>query len=158
MANTLSLDSFTTFGALLKYLRQRQRLTQRELGLAVGYGDAQINRLEHNLRLPDVGVVVAQFIAALHLEGEPLVAARLVELAAQARGESVPQSLTFTSTSSTQQQHQRVEEIHIGVPSKRRSNLPSPLTNLIGRERTFFGRFYSCSDMFCGIAPTVLGR
>ncbi len=84
MTTTLSLDSFTTFGALLKYLRQRQRLTQRELGLAVGYGDAQINRLEHNLRLPDVGVVVAQFIPALHLEDEPLVAARLVELAAQA--------------------------------------------------------------------------
>ena len=40
MTNTLSLDSFTTFGALLKYLRQRQRLTQREFGLAVGYGDA----------------------------------------------------------------------------------------------------------------------
>ena len=36
--NTLSLDSFTTFGVLLKYLRQRQQLTQCEFGLAVGYG------------------------------------------------------------------------------------------------------------------------
>ena len=131
----LSLASFTTFGVLLKYLRQRQQLTQRDLGLAVGYGDAQINRLEHNLRLPDMGVVVAQFIVALHLEDEPLVAARLIELAAQARGESVPSSISFTTTSNTRQQHQLVEEIHIGVPSKRRSNLPSPLTNLIGRKR-----------------------
>ena len=60
----LSLASFTTFGTLLKYLRQRQQLTQREFGLAVGYGDAQINRLERNARLPDIDVVVAQFITA----------------------------------------------------------------------------------------------
>ena len=70
----LSLDSFTTFGALLKYLRQRQQLTQCEFGLAVGYGDAQINRLEHNLRLPDVGVVM-QFSGHLYETGFAWLAA-----------------------------------------------------------------------------------
>ena len=132
----LSLASFTTFGALLKYLRQRQQLTQREFGLAVDYGDAQINRLEHNLRLPDVGVVVAQFIPALHLEEEPLVAAHLIELAAQARGEVAPGSVTFSSTSvsSTQRHHQLVEEVRAEPVGKRRSNLPEQLTSFIGRE------------------------
>ena len=32
-----TLDSFATFGALLKHLRKRARLTLRELGIAVGY-------------------------------------------------------------------------------------------------------------------------
>jgi non-specific serine/threonine protein kinase len=107
-----ALESFTTFGDLLRYLRQRQRLTQRDLGLAVGYGDAQITRLERNTRLPDVSLVVAQFIPALHLEDEPEIAARLIELAAQARGEPAPESFTFI-----------------------RSNLPAQLTSFIGRER-----------------------
>jgi hypothetical protein len=34
-----TLDSFTTFGEMLRYLRRRAQLTQRELGLAVGYSD-----------------------------------------------------------------------------------------------------------------------
>jgi hypothetical protein len=36
----LSLDSFSTFGDLLKYLRRRARLTQRELSIAVKYSEA----------------------------------------------------------------------------------------------------------------------
>ncbi len=35
-------DSFATFGDLLKYLRRRERLTQLELSIAVGYSEAQI--------------------------------------------------------------------------------------------------------------------
>ena len=125
----LALDSFTTFGDLLKYLRQRERLTQRELGLAVGYGEAQINRLERNTRLPDVGLVAAQFIAALHLQQDPLAAARLIELAAQARGEPIPASLSFTRTT----QHKLVEEFSLS-PAPRRSNLSAQTTSFIGRE------------------------
>ena len=41
-----SLESFQTFGDLLKFLRRRQRLTQLELSIAVGYSEAQIGRLE----------------------------------------------------------------------------------------------------------------
>jgi hypothetical protein len=32
-----TLDSFNTFGELLKYLRERAQLTQREAGTAVGH-------------------------------------------------------------------------------------------------------------------------
>jgi transcriptional regulator with XRE-family HTH domain len=39
-------DSFQSFGDLLKYLRRRERLTQLELSINVGYSEAQIGRLE----------------------------------------------------------------------------------------------------------------
>ena len=39
-----------TFGGMLRFLRRRVGLTQRELSIAVGYSDAQISRLEQNLR------------------------------------------------------------------------------------------------------------
>jgi len=56
---------------LLKYLRRRQRLTQLELSIAVGYSEAQISRLEKNLRLPDLTAIKALFIPALKLEDDP---------------------------------------------------------------------------------------
>ncbi|NTU65771.1 MAG: helix-turn-helix transcriptional regulator, partial [Chloroflexi bacterium] len=86
----ISLDKFTTFGDLLKYLRRRAGLTQRELSLAVGYSDAQISRLEQNQRLPDPATIEARFIAALFLEHEPQIVARLMELAADVRREDAP--------------------------------------------------------------------
>ena len=76
-----SYNSFTTFGDLLKYLRRRQHLTQLELSIAVGYSEAQISRLEKNQRLPDLTALKALFIPALHLEDEPALAARFLELA-----------------------------------------------------------------------------
>ena len=36
-----AIDACNTFGELLEYLRQRSRLTQEELGLAVGYSRAR---------------------------------------------------------------------------------------------------------------------
>jgi len=61
-----------------------------ELALAVGYSDAQISRLEQNLRLPDIPTIEARFVPALDLEDEPKVAARLVELAVNVRREDAP--------------------------------------------------------------------
>ena len=69
------------FGSFLKYLRLRAGLGQRDLGIAVGYGEAQISRLEHNHRLPDLEMVRARFIPALELDDQPELAKRLVELA-----------------------------------------------------------------------------
>jgi WD40 repeat protein/transcriptional regulator with XRE-family HTH domain len=80
-----SRDAFATFGDLLKYLRRRERLTQLELSIAVGYSEAQISRLEKNQRLPDIAALKALFIPALHLQDEPALAARLLELAQSAR-------------------------------------------------------------------------
>jgi transcriptional regulator with XRE-family HTH domain len=45
----LSVASFTDFGTLLRVLRRRAGLTQRQLGLAVGYSEAQICRLEQRV-------------------------------------------------------------------------------------------------------------
>lgn len=72
---------FNDFGSYLKYLRRRAGLGQRDLGLAVGYGEAQISRLEHNHRLPELSMIQAKFIPALGLDDQPEMAKRLVELA-----------------------------------------------------------------------------
>jgi transcriptional regulator with XRE-family HTH domain len=88
--SSLSLDSFQTFGDLLKYLRRRQRLTQLELSIAVGYSEAQIGRLEKNQRRPDLTALKALFIPALHLENEPELLKRFLELAESARQEDAP--------------------------------------------------------------------
>lgn len=86
----LALDQFTTFGDLLRYLRRRAGLTQRELSIAVGYSDAQISRLEQNERMPDLAMLTARFIPALHSEDLPEVSARLLQLAATVRREDAP--------------------------------------------------------------------
>ena len=77
----LALERFTSFGDLLKFLRRRQGLTQRELSIAVGYSHAQVSRLELNQRPPDLATVTARFVPALSLERSPEAAARLLELA-----------------------------------------------------------------------------
>src|SRR5258706_2483869 len=81
----LTPAAFTRLGALLRCLRRRAQLTQRDLGIAVGYSFAQICRLEQGQRLPDRSVVAAVFIPVLGLEGAPELAARLIELADAAR-------------------------------------------------------------------------
>jgi tetratricopeptide (TPR) repeat protein/transcriptional regulator with XRE-family HTH domain len=73
---------------MLRVLRHRARLTQRELGLAVGYSEAQISRLEKGKRLPDPSVVAALFLPSLGLASEPELAARLHRLAETARTSS----------------------------------------------------------------------
>ena len=66
-----TLEKFTTFGDLLRFLRRRAGITQLELSIAVGYSDAQISRLEQNLRPPDIPTIEARFVQALGLEDEP---------------------------------------------------------------------------------------
>src|SRR5687767_207112 len=87
---TSTLDRFSTFGDLLRYLRRVSGLTQLELSVQVGYSHAQISRLEQNLRLPDIPTIQARFVPALGLEHEPKAVARLLELAANVRREDAP--------------------------------------------------------------------
>jgi ATP/maltotriose-dependent transcriptional regulator MalT len=82
----LPASSFADFGTLLRTLRRRARLTQRELGISVGYSEAQICRLEQGKRLPDPAVVAALFLPSLGLSNEPEIAGRLHDLALAARG------------------------------------------------------------------------
>ena len=86
-----TLEKFTTFGDLLRFLRRRAGITQLELSIAVGYSTAQICRLEQNLRLPDPPTIEARFVPALYLEDEPNAVARLLELAANVRREDAPE-------------------------------------------------------------------
>jgi WD40 repeat protein/DNA-binding XRE family transcriptional regulator len=88
--SSATLENFTTFGDLLRYVRRRVGITQMELAHAVGYSDAQISRLEQNLRMPDLPTIESRFVPALALEDEPKVVARLLELAANVRREDAP--------------------------------------------------------------------
>ena len=108
------------------------RLTQRELSIAVGYSEAQVSRLEQNLRPPDLAALTALFIPALDLEEEPLIVSRLMELATQARGEELPQRGIVTFSHSVQRE---VRESVRTVEEEARNNLPLQLTSFIGRER-----------------------
>jgi transcriptional regulator with XRE-family HTH domain len=126
------LNSFLNFGDLLKYLRRRARLTQRELSIAVGYSEAQISRLEQNQRPPDLASLMALFIPALYLEDEPQIVGRLMELAAQARGETLPQSRHLSLSRSVRREiTETVQIIEDQIPG----NLPLQLTSFIGREK-----------------------
>ncbi|HUM67324.1 MAG TPA: tetratricopeptide repeat protein [Chloroflexota bacterium] len=123
-----SLDSFATFGELLKFLRRRARLTQRELSIAAGYSEAQISRLERNERLPDLAAILALLAPALDLEDEPETVARLLELATIARGESAPEQITVERA--VVKEARAVTEDAV-LPG----NLPLSLTSFIGRDR-----------------------
>jgi WD40 repeat protein len=93
MANSIpssTIEKFTTFGDLLRFLRRRAGITQLELSIAVGYSGAQISRLEQNLRIPDLPTIEARFISPLSLEDEPRAIARLLELASSVRREDAP--------------------------------------------------------------------
>ncbi|MCI0610754.1 MAG: helix-turn-helix domain-containing protein, partial [Anaerolineae bacterium] len=85
-----TLEKFTTFGDLLRFLRRRVGITQMELAIEVGYSDTQISRLEQNVRLPDIPTIEARFVPALGLEDEPKAVARLLDLAANVRREDAP--------------------------------------------------------------------
>jgi WD40 repeat protein len=85
-----TLEKFTTFGDLLRFLRRRAGITQLELSIAVGYSDAQISRLEQNMRPPDIPTIEARFVPALGLEDEPKAVTRLLDLAANVRREDAP--------------------------------------------------------------------
>ena len=127
--SSIPLDSFSTFGDLLKYLRRRARLTQRELSIAVKYSEGQISRLEQNQRVPDLSVLMALFIPALYIEDEPEIIARLMELATQARGEALPERGTITFSRSTRQEiTETIETQYLS------NNLPLSLNSFIGRE------------------------
>src|ERR671925_428207 len=85
-----TLEKFTTFGDLLRYLRRAAGLTQPELSVQEGYRHAQISRLEQNLRMPDIPTVEARFVPALGVEDDSKVVARLLDLAANVRREDAP--------------------------------------------------------------------
>jgi predicted ATPase/transcriptional regulator with XRE-family HTH domain len=90
------LPSFANLGEMLRYLRRRARLTQRELSIAVGYSESQISRLEQNERLVDEVTLLARFVPALGLEDQPDAVKRLVALAGAQMAEPVQQIVPYS--------------------------------------------------------------
>jgi len=122
------LTSITTFGDLLRYLRQRAQLTQRDLALAVGYSISQISRLEQNQRLPDAMTLLAVFVPALGLAQEPATVAQLLALAHRAR------EATAASPAPSQTNHATAQPDRATPPTAPRlTNLPHRLTSFVGR-------------------------
>lgn len=107
---TLELAAFSTFGALLKALRERAGLTQREMAQRVGYHYSYISRLEKNERLPDEAAVKNLFIPALKLDPASSISKRLLEFASV----SLPDL-----------------ENKLPYPG---ANFPATLTSFLGRE------------------------
>jgi transcriptional regulator with XRE-family HTH domain len=144
--NTASLLPLDTFGDLLKYLRKRAQLTQRELAIAVGYTEGHISRLEKNLRLPDPTTVAALFIPALGLDEDPEAAAQLMRLAASAHDD--PPHLREDLVISRVQETTEISESAESIPS----NLPMQLTTFIGRQ----AEITEISTLLSGAHPTRL--
>src|SRR6266498_5049180 len=78
---SVSPQSFTSFGDLLRFLRTRAELSQKELAMQVGYHYSYMSRIEKNQRTPDPTTLMARFVPALYLDSEPEWTARLLELA-----------------------------------------------------------------------------
>jgi predicted ATPase/transcriptional regulator with XRE-family HTH domain len=100
-----------TFGRYLRQLRKNAGLTQRRFGLAVGYSESQVNKLERGTRLPDPEIVATAFLRVLKLSRQTDAAKQLIALSEAAHRQAL-----LTGTKS------------------RQGNLPIALTSFIGRE------------------------
>jgi len=76
----VSPTTFSSFGEILRYLRKRAELSQRDLAARIGYHYSYMSRIESNEYLPDSATLMARFIPALGLEKEPEWTKRLLEL------------------------------------------------------------------------------
>ena len=112
----LNPESFTSFGELLRYLRERAHLSQRELAVLVGYHHSYVSYIEKNTRVPDEASLLGRFIPALGLENEPTWVRRLLKLAAG------------KPSISTREVEQNISEENF-------YKLPTSLTSMLGRER-----------------------
>jgi len=119
-------SDFGTFGELLRFLRQRSRLTQRSLGIAVGYSEAYIARLEANQRNPNLDAVRLRFVDALQLDETSDWAERLVQLSADRRTSAAPTAEVNTATSAS--------STASVVPAHPPTNIRAQLTSFVGRN------------------------
>lgn len=115
----ISPESFQTIGDLLRYLRKRAGLTQRELAAQVGYHYAHLNRIENNQRLPNEATLLAQFVPALSLEDQSKWVQRMLQLRKEAESVQLPPQEQVSS--------QLIERHYV----------PSLPIALLGREQEF---------------------
>jgi predicted ATPase len=125
----VSPDTFVYFGDLLRYLRERAELSQRELALQVGYHYSYMSRIEKNERMPDSATLMARFIPALGLENEPKWTERLLRLAASEEKTMAPRrAAQITAPPPKPDSTPPAFEFPL-------SPLPLSLTPLLGREK-----------------------
>jgi predicted ATPase len=112
------------FSALLRYLRKRAGMTQRDLAAALNYSDSLISSLEHAQRRPDLHTVTTRFISALGLQDDPTAARLLIEQATLACGEHPGDLITLQPPTHAMTQDER---------ETCAAQLPSSPNELIGR-------------------------
>ncbi len=117
--NHSTLASYRSTGELLKVLRRRARLSQRELSIAVVYSESHISRLENNERPLDKSALLALFVPALQMQDQPETIERLLTLCAQNRT-NLPDEPAVPLPPSD-------------IPAPGPSHLPAQLTSFIGR-------------------------
>lgn len=110
--------AFQTFGELLKSLRERARLSQRDLARLVGYHYSYMSRLESNVRLPDETTLRTRFVPALGIQDEPELVERLLVLALEGEAPAV----------------KKPEAEKTAQGAARGGDFPISLTPLLGRE------------------------
>ena len=114
------------FGVLLRQIRKRAGMTQRDLAAALGYSDSLISGLETGQRQPDLETVRQRFLPALGLQDDPALAARLLEAAAAARGEQLPAQQRNPAPPASARQ--------VGTTARHR--LPALPIQVIGRDES----------------------
>ena len=129
-ASSLTADHIHDFGALLRYLRRRARLTQRDLAIATGYSESQICRLEQNTRSADLSALMALFVPALEIDDQPDLIARLIHLATLAREQDEGVTVVSTTRTATASQASVVSQP---------ASLPLPAVRLVGRDLDLAG-------------------
>ena len=126
----LSPDSFNNFGELLRYLRERAELSQRELALQVGYHYSYMSRVEKNERLPDTATLMARFVPALGLEDDPRWTERLLRLAASEEKTMAPRKSGLSAAVPSTKTDSALSLLESPL-----SQFPLSLTPLLGREK-----------------------
>jgi predicted ATPase len=126
----ISPQSFTSFGELLRFLRERVELSQKELAMQVGYHYSYMSRIEKNQRTPDPTTLMARFVPALYLDSEPEWTARLLELA----GVTETKQRSATASPSGSKPALPAPPTALPIFDLSSSNLPIILTPLLGRD------------------------
>lgn len=121
--SALPLKEMETFGDLLKFLRRRARISQRELSIALGYSESHLSRLESNQRRPDRSSLLALFVPALGIEDEKEIIQLLLTLAEDVPAEAAPAPTDPERIMSSLDR--RTENC---------SHLPLQITSFVGRE------------------------
>jgi transcriptional regulator with XRE-family HTH domain len=133
-------DDMHTFGELLKGFRQREGLSQQELGYVVKRGRTTISAWERSLYLPDTRDVVLALEDALnlsHAETDRLLFAAQYPLE---YGTSEPELTPMARVEEAHVERMVVEQLEVTdapqrLPTPLRTRIPEPrASHLVGRE------------------------